>query len=248
MFVDADDFIPNNSLEYMYNIATKTKCDVVCGNVRDKEDKEENKYNSIFISRDEIKELIEKMISNQKFKCDINVMGFACGKLYKKSILNNCFFDEEIRFKEDTLFNIRVFQNATKIAFLDKTCYIYKTNKSSSSFRFFNNYLDEIKIFFEILNNSIKISNFDYQTIKICGLYMYMNYMKHYAMHKELKKESHLHVIRDTFKDDFWKDFFRYSDRNILPLKYKLLIGLYNMKLDLGIYIMCKINEMKVIV
>lgn len=243
-FVDADDVLPLNALEILYDVINEENADIVCGKVSGEISENKTIKEKLLIEKDNLKELIEKLISCGKYSYDLNNLGYACGKLYKRDILRNCFFCENIKFREDTLFNILAYQESNRVVAIHDVCYIYQPNENSASFKFFPDYMREIEDFFQILKSSVKFKNFDVQAIYVCGLYMYMNYLKHYAMHTDLQLK-HVDVIKETFINAFWKKIFYDVNTKKLPIKYKILVSFYKKKCSYGIMFIYKINKLK---
>lgn len=242
IFVDADDVMPSWSLELMHNVAVNNRSDIVCSDCGDGLSRKTRSfvYN---VENKEIALLIEKMITGQNYKLDGQVLGYSAGRLYRKSILEKCEFNETVRFREDTLFNIDAFKEAEKITLIGQTCYIYShDNKNSASYKFFDGYINEISIFLKKIRENTRDN---VQAYYVCGLYTYMNYLKHYAMHEDLKSTSHLNAIRTTFKEDGFRDIFLKVNVKKIPLKYRVLVWAYKLKSSIGIAVIYRMNEVR---
>ncbi len=248
-FVDADDIVENDFIELSVNISKNTGSDIVIeGFNRVYEDKkikvsfEEDKE----IKKEEIIEYEKAILNNENLDFPVEILGFSWGKLYKSNIIKKIKFNEKIRFREDSLFNLEAYSLSSKIFLTKKIGYDYIINNDSASFRFFENYEDEIKEFF---NSIKKIKNKDIleEDIKICGLYMYMNFLKHYAMHKKIKEKklSSYSLIKESTNSKLWNDYFKNVNTGRLSLPYKILRFFYLKKFVLGIMLLYKLNSLK---
>ena len=248
-FVDADDTIDKDFIKQSYEIALKNNADIVCGGFNLIEENKNSLirfYKNKVYDDKKIKDIIMTMLTNRSNDCDPAIFGFSCGKLYKKDIINEIRFNKNIRFREDTIFNIQAYSNAKVMYTSNSNWYNYIVNNNSASYRFFDDYEEEIVEFFniiDIITSKYKLN----KEISICGLYMYMNLLKHNIMHKDFKgNEAHRNeVIKNTFKSDLWRKFFFKAEYKDLKLQYKLLMFMFRNKMAIGIKILFKLNEIK---
>lgn len=68
--------------------------------------------------------------------------GFAgpCSKLYKKNAINNMKFDETLKIGEDTIFNLKVFQQIKIVQYIDYCGYNICVNESSLTHNVYGKY------------------------------------------------------------------------------------------------------------
>lgn len=133
-FVDADDVLVENAIERLLTIAQNGVYDVVCGNyyIVDKKVKIiSNKYTTGEIDKNGRSE--DKARYNL-FKTTSN-FGYVWGKLYKKNFIDNnkLRFDEEIKFMEDALFNLKAISFKPKYYVLNEPLYYYYIYDTSTS-------------------------------------------------------------------------------------------------------------------
>lgn len=201
--------------------------------------------NTLEIKDDDIPTLISCMLNNIHFK-DINpsLFGFSCGKLYNRKIIEDVEFDRKIHYREDTLFNIMILLKSKKILLLKDCKYNYLQNSNSASYRFFDNYLQEIEYYinkiFDVLNDQRFKKN-----IYVFGMYMYMSFLNHFAMHNSVPKLTQNEYIRMSFKCDLWNDIFRNVNLSMLPVHYKFLNFMFKFRSVLGIKILYYLNNIK---
>lgn len=256
-FVDSDDYVSKDCIEKLHNLIKQEKADIVGCNVIKKNifKKEKtdifyyndfkmnilNEEKEVIISKNEIKNLIVSMLENKYYRLNSELMGYSAGKLYKKEVIKNLKFNEKIHFREDTLFNLYAFMNSNKIIFLKEKLYFYTTNLESASFKFFKYYEDEINEYFKIL----KDINENKKSIYIWGVYMYMAYLKHYAMHNTLNSKEQNKALKDTFESNLWKEIFSSVEYNLLNIPYKFLVKFYLCENLKGIKLLYRVNNLR---
>ena len=129
MFIDSDDWIEKHTLEACYEASHRYDSDIVLFNLCD------------FNDRDEIHQIVlngeERYFEGKQVEYIENIMisthaenpvttqsigGPVC-KLYKREVLDGCFFPEEVSFGEDTCFVAQVLQNIKNLVYLNKSFY-----------------------------------------------------------------------------------------------------------------------------
>ena len=153
-----------------------------------------------------------------------------------------------IRFKEDMIFNVQAFCYSVNIIMTNNLSYNYIINKKSASFKYIDNYINEIKKFKEILVEIVNNNNLNLkEELYICMSNMYMNWLKLCIMHKKSKfsKKDKIKEIRKSFCDEFWVEIFKNIRFKKLTNQYKILYILYKLKLAKIIYMIVNINMCK---
>jgi len=131
-FLDADDWLPPNSLQILYDNIEETKSDVVYGSftrVLDKygifKKQPQNYYGAIKSG----------VISNPSLFEDYYISYFGvnkllvsmCGKLYnKKTILKSDIHPSHKKMGEDLIFNLKLHPHLEKISFVPEVVYFYR--------------------------------------------------------------------------------------------------------------------------
>ena len=122
LFVDSDDWIELDMVEFLINKVKETKSDVVtCGNVIN-DTPVSSEYNHKILLRNEA---IERFLYHIEFR------GSLWNKLVKTSLFHNCKFHCGISLGEDALFCWHFLQYADKVLFTDRQLYHYRMNKDS---------------------------------------------------------------------------------------------------------------------
>ncbi len=129
LFVDADDWIESDMVEYLLNIAMSTDADIVtCGRVVN-----DTKLSTNIPKIEEWNQ--DKVI--YEFLRHVIFNGSLWNKLIKTSLLHNIRFHCGISYGEDALFLWQVLQGVEKVIVSDKQLYHYRMNESSLSHQSF---------------------------------------------------------------------------------------------------------------
>ena len=184
VFIDSDDWVDLNYIEYLYNLIKKNNCDISiceivkitdCGKIVSRN------YNNNSIVIMNQKEAIRNMIEVKYFATS------ACGKMYKKECFDNVLFPVG-RLFEDIPTNYNIFLSIDKIVFGAKGLYYYLTREGSITRNDFSEkHMDSIFFIEEAMKNVIK-------------------------KYPEFKKNSETRIFLAYF--DIWKSFRRKDEKN----------------------------------
>lgn len=158
MFVDSDDIMLANSLDYSYSIIKKNNADIVLlGNINNKES---NGKIHKTLNQSEVEDLIHGIIilDNKKFsEIGINVDA-PWAKIFSKNLIlkNSIKFNEKISRSEDAIFDMQCYLCANKILIDNTPVYSYESNPNSicSIYK-----LDYAKMLPEIIKAKEEITN-----------------------------------------------------------------------------------------
>lgn len=107
-------------------------------------------------------ETIENMIFSDDFKWEV------CGKLFRKDLINNLFFDESEILFEDFTFTCKALTNVSKVVFVPLQMYYYVNNPFSASKQL---YSDKLKHLIATTDNfSLYIEKF-FPDLEYCAKY-----------------------------------------------------------------------------
>ncbi|MCM1141034.1 MAG: glycosyltransferase [Muribaculum sp.] len=124
LFVDADDWIEPNMVEFLLDKINVHKADVaICGMVK----------NDIIVSSDYKENLLDRSETVEKFLLHNELRGSLWNKLVKTSLFHNLSFDSSISYGEDALFCWQIFEKVDKVVLTDRQLYHYRMNDSSIS-------------------------------------------------------------------------------------------------------------------
>ena len=127
-FIDADDETYPDLYEFLLQNLLQHHADIShCGFEWVKADQTLKFHDSGIVLVQNKEEGLSEILSGQR------VEPSTCNKLYRKSVLQNVFFPEDIKTNEDLLFNVEAFYNAEKSVFEDQIKYKYHSNSNSAS-------------------------------------------------------------------------------------------------------------------
>jgi len=156
MFVDSDDYLDSRAIEKVVFGAKKHNADITrFGIVYKYSDGSEKIETSgfpgyLFVEKEDFKKHVyNKIISGIE-------MNSVCRTLYKKQVVGNATFREDMATVEDLIFNIGVFTKADNFLYLPYPYYYYcQTNKglTGSSLNVFTKYKYNIKVSIVIMQH-----------------------------------------------------------------------------------------------
>ena len=123
-FVDSDDWLDEDFIEKLYRSAINNNCDIAIGGMKRQREKT-FKYRLNYSE--------EKVYTNLQEKlniCRIPTCCYACGKLFKKELIQNRLFKKGVYF-EDVLWTPYVIKESKSLVTIPNTYYFYRANASS---------------------------------------------------------------------------------------------------------------------
>lgn len=124
LFVDSDDWLELDMIEFLISKIEKYKVDVVtCGMV----------VNDTAVRKEYKQECWNQEVAIQKFLFHKELSGSLYNKLVKTSLLHNIVFHCGISYGEDALFCWQFFQNINSLLYTDRQLYHYRMNQTSIS-------------------------------------------------------------------------------------------------------------------
>lgn len=186
-FCDADDYMPKDAIEKLYDCIKKTEADIVCGNLQ-----------KFFAHKIKLKKSTPSILSKEacysreKIYSEIlpsffgitNFPGYVTAKLYKNTLLLETeeFKYPNIGFQEDMAFNLLCVLAAKKIAVIPDTIYYYRMGGATS--RYMPNFLSDCLTLYrfkmEILDRENLPENMRYTTAvelkNECSFWLQMKY------------------------------------------------------------------------
>lgn len=140
MFVDSDDFITVDAVEKLVSVTDISNCQNVIANFL-----EDDKKLTGIISEFDLSEYRDGFwggciagpdmfgpVFPEQMKL-LPYLGTPCAKIFlRKTIIdNNIRFPIDVRFGEDSIFNMYVFKYAEKVTFIDEPVYVYRKHEGS---------------------------------------------------------------------------------------------------------------------
>lgn len=229
LFVDSDDWLDNNMIEKMIEIAQREKTDVVRCNFFDEKIKKicvpdmYNLKNRRIVSKDYESELVREhfLLAKEPIKNLVMLL------LIKKEFLinNMIYFDENLYMMEDVVFYQKIINSSKSIYFMNEPLYHYMENSNSvtnnpekylkmiSGIIITNKFLIEYMKKNNTLKNNEKLINANHMRIII----IYIYYIFSNKGKKEFKR-----VMCDLYKNvDFTRILYN-SDLSQISKQFKL--------------------------
>ncbi len=183
MFVDSDDYIEIDMVEYLYRLLKKNKCEIaICNYIYDYSNKDKNyiaidgTFEKIYNSHEAIKELLK----------DETIKSFAWNKLYRTELFQNIKFPVK-RLMEDVATTYKLFMNANKIVFGSEPKYHYVQREGSILHnKKANFYIDFYEMAYERYKNIMQSKYKNIPENKISMLYVSFNFTL--VQNKEVKQ------------------------------------------------------------
>jgi len=257
-FVDSDDWIELNMIEFAINKAKEDNADIVIWSYfKSFKDRELKlplvaKTDADFTNDKSI--LIYKSIDSM-YQQDKNIQTVSAGttwcKLYKKSLIveNNIKFNPILTRAQDTIFSIKAFIQAKKIMYYNESLYHYRiTNTSTSSgTRFipdtltpFNALLEEFARFKSCVNDKAEFTKvFNIRVTKVLLWHLEHNYFHQKYRGNIMKRKKE---VLNLINLDFYKFALKNVDYSELPKKERAMVKFLKRKRILTFYIIYKLH------
>lgn len=227
-FLDSDDFIEKDSFQ---NIDKYFEYDTIMFKriIFNKEEKiiSDFEYQETvnFSQEQDFSKIIKKVLINND---STSSMGMAISKLYKLDFLKkyNIKFLKGIPFREDTLFNINVFENITKMEFVNKAIYNYRVNSDSVTHKKDEKCVENSE---KLITACKKMLNDKY----LEEYYAFVIWQLNYVLIKNVFSEKTPYkniLIRDILKYDEYKKAIKNVKIRLLSKRKKVLIILLRCK------------------
>lgn len=189
-FIDADDSIDINYFKKLVDDIENTGADlVITGMKKYWEDTNNVEYlktpiNGLYAFKEILPQFAEIQLKT-------GIFGFCCGKIFKKEIVNNIFFDASISLAEDFDFYLKIYPKVKKVYFDAECFYGYLQESSNNSVKSDNqiDYLTQLKInlrYREFLKYMNSYSN-DNQNIIDSRVNDYIYFVILYSNRKNIK-------------------------------------------------------------
>lgn len=163
MFIDSDDYIVDDAVEKLVNIASKRDVDLIRFRYKKIPDNYYqyeylNGENMIYIEKEEFKEKVYPMF----------IEGYMLNALFtnfvKKEKIESCMFNIKLTFGEDFLTNLQLFTNINNVMLYNEPLYFYVSNpKSITKSR-------KVQKLFRNMSESILVYSKLYDYVKIWGM------------------------------------------------------------------------------
>lgn len=228
LFLDSDDYLPEDTLKKYSNEIESKEYDIIRGNyytldINNKKS-EVRRYNEELEIRD-LKKMYEGILKSDNFNS-------VWGQVIKKDIITNSMIDTTIAMGEDVEINQNSYLNAKSLKLINDYVYCYRQNPNSltnsiSIDRLRKNIIDIEKVYSKIIEN-VKALN-DKKLIKLSYVrYLYKKNEHNYFLIKNSYDKKIINELIDiSFNSKYIveaKKNIKYKD--IIPTKRSILIYL----------------------
>lgn len=195
-FVDGDDLLDENMYETLIQCIEMESADLGQGKICVKKDRYENEVHtqskySAFNCKDAL----------QLFLQDRIITGSVCDKIFRRSLVEGNFFDEDICIGEDQIFVFTCLLKTSKLVYVPNTSYYYVTrmNSASKTIPDLKKYHSEIKAH-QIIYDRIRKEK-SLRAIETLAFRRYVHMVLH-CMKKTLifRQKKEFVKLRDAFK------------------------------------------------
>ena len=193
LFVDADDWIELDMVEYLVNMAQSHSADfVMCDRV----------INDTELSREEPKVFeLDQEHAIEDFLHHGYFVGSLWNKLVKTSLLHNERFHCGISYGEDALFCWGVLQNTQKVVVSSKQLYHYRMNEDSISHQSFGEKKLTGHQTWTIISEDVKMSWPQYTDIVMATFAMSDMYLLQAAAQSGYPKNENIRMLQRSVRD-----------------------------------------------
>lgn len=156
-FIDSDDIVEKDYVEYLYSLISKENADLSIGCYTVKSNNKE--YN---IGKNQIDSILSSKDCLKKLLLDDGITVSLCAKLYKKNILKSIYFPENFMYEDDaTMYSI--IMKCKTISYGNKSIYTYYIRNNSVMTKDFT---DKRLVILKYANNMKKEILFMYPDLK----------------------------------------------------------------------------------
>ncbi len=231
VFVDSDDFMPKDSIEYMYNLAIKNDADLVIGG----SEKFDENTGKIIWSTYNGAENVQVFDKAEAMK-DFFINGCASwARLYKRKVHNNVFFPVG-EINEDEAIVLTILENCEKIVKSNYVVYNYRYRENSiTSVDFNKNKL----AWYEHCENNLKYIELNYPALTdVAKSRCFVSVLYFLEVLSQCDKKLYNDLILE-FKIILKSNYANILKNKFISLRIKLELSIINI-FGLNFYSVCK--------
>jgi len=210
-FIDSDDYLELTALEELYKISKEKDLDILIFKLINFDDGSDNKYTTDYYEMEPLKHLNGKVFNHDDLGDEIfNFAVSAPGKFYKKELIQDMKFPENLIF-EDNFFFAEAMLKAERVSFYDKHLYNRRIRDDSITTTKTIKFADSIIIINKIIDVSKKFDVYDKFKFGLAKKKIDSAYFRYSLVDDEYKEEFFKRVQTD------FKDFEEEYETNIVP-------------------------------
>ena len=196
LFVDSDDWIEIDMVDYLLSFGLQKDADLVmCDRVIN--DKKPSRTKPIMVELSQENAIRDFLYHNY-------FIGSLCNKLIKTSLLHNLSFDSEISYGEDALFCWQVLQKVNKVVVTNKQLYHYRMNNTSLSHVFNGHQFSAYHVWSQIVND-VKESHPQFLSIAQSHFCVSMTIILYNAAKHDYPSDENIKALRSIVKKNKMK-------------------------------------------
>lgn len=237
-FVDSDDYVAPWMIEDMHNALIESLADICISYLKKVDNLEYSFDRRYSVELYDMEKSKDNSYINEIILRGLNIsenkLGFLscgpCAILVKSELAMKYEFPDNIKYMEDVIWNLKVFNRAKKIIRLNETVYAYYENRNSATHMYNYSVIKErIQSLNEIYKNlpSSKTSLEWYALRVLCNFSIIYYQLGHFGANKRL---NIVKVIIESYRITYgekWKEFFSFSIIKNWDIRYKIKYLLY---------------------
>lgn len=260
MFIDPDDWLELNTIEFCAKKIQENDLDVIRYNyIREYNGQPLKKENSFLEEKiyagENCKKILRQTLGLVEDELihpeNLNFLASVCFSIYRKSIIDSFkiqFYNiREIGTFSDGLFNINYLLHAKNFQFINQYFYHYrKTNPKSATANYRENFLEKQLILFEEIKRLLEenalgeeIKRAYLNRIALSSMELCLNVYKRKSSFRKKYGE-----IKKILKNGFYVEAFKTFKLKYLPLKWRIYYGLIKRRFVLGVCFMTKLMKL----
>lgn len=235
VFIDSDDWIENDMIEKLLNVAHNENAEIVQCNSYYAYEKEIIKRAEIMPNyqvRKDIENIKLDIISPKYDEMENNTYTRAIravhGKIFKSEVLKNEKFIENIFIFEDGIFLLSILDNVKTYILINEYLYYYRVTENSITKKFSNEYLNQIEQIMKNIRDYV-VKQKDKEKFEKMYNVMYFELisssMTRYFFNKDNKKKNKIKLLKEKSENEY-KSIIEKVDKKYLNLNQKILLFL----------------------
>ena len=194
LFVDSDDWLELDMIEFLYEHLAKNGTDIAtCGNVVNDEkpavDYQEFRYSK--------KQAIKEFLYHITFR------GMLWNKLISSHLIGDCKFDSDISYGEDALFVWDLLQHANGVTFTTKELYHYRLNDAGISLGAFGDKKMTGCLVWKQICQNVKDTFPEYQCIANARACVEAVLLLRSAARSKYKNKQNIEILQSIVKQNY---------------------------------------------
>lgn len=242
IFIDSDDKIYENTVEFLVQKINQNNADLVIGNYK-YNNGTENKILENKISEDIYDIQVNILLDNKESRANFGNPRSVWGKIYKSDIIknNNIRFIPNLKLFEDALFNLEYMMYCKKYCVYNDYIYIYSINNNSAVHKYYEDLYnqDEIRVkkLCEFLEKSQK--KFDYEEAKSILIF---EFFCGYLINLSKSKKNFFKELKEKINNSVYTEYLKKVNKNKLSRNHLIIYNLLKLRLYFIIYLLCKLK------